>query len=273
MGLLSIDCRRDALRRIACRTARVQLLSDVHERGCDLGISLPLGSARRERIGRIARVGLVFVHIPKAAGMSISQALYGEQMKHASIRLLHHVANGKLAGLTSFAVLRDPVDRFLSAYRYARAGGSDVNDVAEPFRSLYRGFGSIDDAIDHVERACNPYQVDHIFRPQHWYVTDRFGRIAVDRLMRMDNLSQLSSLIPGFPAQALPRLNQSDGDRPVLGAHQRERLNRLYAADFALWRQSLDTLRFRRTGTRTGGTASSNALVSNPLPFPVQSPI
>ena len=30
---------------------------------------------------------MLFIHIPKAAGMSISQALYGTQVKHLSIRL------------------------------------------------------------------------------------------------------------------------------------------------------------------------------------------
>ena len=74
--------------------------------------------------------------------------------------------------LPSFAVLRDPTARFLSAYRYGRAGGSAINDVAEPFRTLYRGFRSIDDALDHVETAASPYAVDHIFRPQSWYVGD-----------------------------------------------------------------------------------------------------
>jgi hypothetical protein len=238
-----------------------------------MGLSLPLGAARRGRIERMAEVGLVFVHIPKAAGMSISHAVYGEQMKHASIRLLHHVAHGKLANLPSFAVLRDPADRFLSAYRYARAGGSAVNDVAEPFRRLYRGFGSIDDAIYHIERAVDIYQIDHIFRPQHWYITDRLGRIAVDRLLRIDDLSPLSAFIPDIRAQSIPRLNACDGERPMLTMRQRSRLARLYAADYALWRQALGGFNFGQTGAACRRRAARGAIVPNPLPFPVQSPI
>ena len=221
----------------------------------------------------MAEVGLVFVHIPKVAGMSISHAVYGKQMKHASIRLLRHVAHGRLANLPSFAVLRDPADRFLSAYRYARAGGSAVNDVAEPFRRLYRGFGSIDDAMDHIERAVDIYQIDHIFRPQHWYITDRLGRIAVDGLARIDDLSQLSAFIPDFSARSIPRLNACDGEQPTLTIRQRSRLARLYAADYALWRQALDRLNFWQTGAARRPRATRGAIVPNPLPFPIQSPI
>ena len=60
-------------------------------------------------LARIEQAGLLFVHIPKAAGMSISDALYGDQVKHVSIRLLHHLDGGRLAGLLSFAVMRDPI--------------------------------------------------------------------------------------------------------------------------------------------------------------------
>lgn len=276
MGPLFSNRRHEALQRLVCRAAGVRLLSDVHERGCDLGLSLPLGPARRGRLERIAATGLLFVHIPKVAGMSISQALYGVQVKHASIRLLHHVADGRLAMLPSFAVLRDPADRFLSAFRYGRAGGSAINDVAEPFRSLYRRFESIDEALDHVEQAESPYQIDHIFRPQHWYVTDRLGRIAVDRLVRMDDLARLPRLIPGFPDGAMPRLNRGNGEELTLDARQRRRLERLYAADFALWQQAQAGTARRRAPPRPDESivrGGQKMLVPNPLPFRSQSPI
>src|ERR1700761_9469052 len=179
--------RLGARRRLLCRAFGVRLVSDIHERACDLGLPMPMGARRRSRMERVAESGLVFIHIPKAAGMSISQALYGEQIKHLSIRLCHQIAGGRLAELPSFAVLREPTERFLSAYRYGRAGGSASNSVAGGVRAGYPAFRSIDDAIDHVEQAASPYAVDHIYRPQSWYVTDGMGRIGVDRLVRMED--------------------------------------------------------------------------------------
>lgn len=239
MGPLSSEPRHDARRHLACRLFGVRLISDVHERACDLGITIPPGRARRERIARVADAGLLFIHVPKAAGMSISQALYGTQIKHLSIRLARRLGGGRLAGLPSFAVLRDPAARFLSAYRYALAGGSTVNDVAEPFRTLYCDFSSIDDALDHVEQAASPYAIDHIFRPQSWYVTDADGRIAVDHLLTMDDIPALPRLVPGFPDRAVPCLNSSLAVETPLTARQQGRLRRLYAADFLLWENAV----------------------------------
>jgi len=183
----------------------------------------------------VREAGLLFVHIPKAAGMSISEALYGAQIKHASIRLHRHLDRA-LRDMPSFAVMRDPADRFLSAYRYGRAGGSANNDVAEPFRTRYMAFRSIDEALDHVETASSPYAVDHIFRAQSWYVTDDKGRVAVDRLVAIDDLDQLPSLVPGFPACSLPALNRSQPiEVPRLNAAQHARLRVIYADDYALW--------------------------------------
>lgn len=235
MGPSTSEPRQGARRHLACRLFGVRLISDIHERACDLGVTIPAGRGRRERIARIAEAGLLFIHVPKAAGMSISQALYGTQVKHLSIRLARRLAGGRLAALPSFAVLRDPTARFLSAYRYGRAGGSAVNDVAEPFQALYRGFRSIDDALDHVEGAAGPYAVDHIFRPQSWYLADAQGQIAVDRLLTMDDIPDLPRLVPGFPDRAVPCINRSPSIDMPLTARQRGRLQRLYAPDFTLW--------------------------------------
>ncbi len=235
MGPTTLEPRLDGRRSFACRSFGVRLVSDIHERACDLGFSLPPGRGRRERVARIEAAGLLFIHIPKAAGMSISQALYGTQVKHLSIRLGRRMGGGRLAGLPSFAVLRDPAARFLSAYRYGLAGGSASNEVAEGFRSLYRSFRSIDDALDHVERAASPYAVDHIYRPQSWYVTDAAGRVAVDRLLTLDDIPRLPQLVPGFPDRVIPCLNRSQPMDLPLSPRQRARLRRLYADDFALW--------------------------------------
>lgn len=235
MGPSSHEPRLNARRRLACRLFGVHLVSDIHERASDLGFTLPAGRGRRERIARIAEAGLLFIHVPKAGGMSISQALYGRQVKHLSIRLARRMGKGALAGLPSFAVVRDPLARFLSAYRYGLAGGSPANDVAEHFRTLYRSFRSIDDALDHVERAGSPYAMDHIYRPQSWYITDAAGCVAVDHLLALDDIPRLAQLVPGFPDRMIPRLNRSRPMELPLTSAQRARLRRIYAADFALW--------------------------------------
>ncbi|MBL8554139.1 MAG: hypothetical protein JNL41_07665 [Phenylobacterium sp.] len=217
------------------RALGVQLNGDVAERLCDMGLRPPLGPRRSRRLDLFRGRGLLFIHVPKAAGMAVSHALYGEQVQHATIRYYRAVALELTKGVPSLAVVRDPIDRFRSAYAYARAAGSRDNRVSEPFRSIYAAFRDVDEALDHLEAADWPYGVDHIFRPQAWYITDRQGAIAVDRLVALPDLkAALRTMAPW--ASPLPELNRTGSPKPRLNSRQEWRLRYLYAADLTLER-------------------------------------
>jgi len=211
----------------------VRLNGDVPERMCDLGLRPTLGPRRQRRLELFRGHRLLFIHVPKTAGMAVSQAVYGEQVHHASIRYYRAVAPELAAACQTFAVVRDPIDRFRSAFAYAQGDGSCDNDVSEPFRTPYRSFRDVDDALDHLETVSWPYGVDHIFRPQSWYLTDRDGAIAVDHLVTMPNLAQaLTALAPWAPP--LLQVNRSTVKKPRLTSRQEWRLRYLYASDLPL---------------------------------------
>ncbi|MBB5687314.1 sulfotransferase family 2 domain-containing protein [Sphingobium boeckii] len=212
----------------------VHLRSDFRERLCDMGWRLPLDGGRRARLGAIRAAGALFIHIPKNAGTSISNALYGRQIKHASLRYYESVAPDLLENVPSFAILRDPVQRFLSAYHFGRAGGSRLKPISEPFATRYRAFRSIDDALDHLESAASLYHVDHIFRPQSWYISRRDGTIAIDRLLMLEDGQSVARFLKPFDIHRLEHLNRGAGDKIALSPHQLARVQRLYALDFAL---------------------------------------
>lgn len=175
---------------------------------------------------------MLFVHVPKNAGMSISEMLYGCQVKHASVRYYARVAPALLRDLDSVAVIRDPVDRFLSAYDYARSGGSADNRVSAPFYETYKAFRSVDEALDHVERAASLYHVDHIFRPQTWYLADAAGAIRVRRLVRFEQVGELSSQFSN--GRPVPSMNRRSKPVTHVTPQQMQRIRRVYASDVAL---------------------------------------
>ncbi|WP_206436089.1 sulfotransferase family 2 domain-containing protein [Altericroceibacterium xinjiangense] len=211
-----------------------KLVSDIPERLCEIGVRPILDAKRRARLECIRDAGVLFIHVPKNAGMSICTALYGRQMKHATVRYYAKVAPSLLSEVESVAVIRDPVERFLSAFDYARAGGSGDNLVSAPFRSLYTSFRSLDDALDHIAQAKSPYRVDHIFRPQSWYVLDRSGCVAVNRLIRFDRLGEDDVLL-GAGGAGLPQVNQRKGSATKATPAQERRIRNLYRRDASLF--------------------------------------
>lgn len=213
----------------------LKLVGDLHERPTWPGVYPPLDPLLRRRLARIREAGVLFIHIPKNAGMSVSATLYGEQLFHPTIRYYARVAPDVVRDLPSFAVWRDPVARFVSAYRFARNGGGPDARLARAFRKRYMAFRSIDDAIDHVEQVPSLYHTDHIFRPQFWYVADAAGRIAVDQICLIENLDQTVAAagLPGL--SEITRLNLSPELGDAVTAEQLVRLRKLYAIDFAIY--------------------------------------
>jgi hypothetical protein len=226
---------KDALHPIFQGMTGLRLVGDLHERPTWPGLYPPLDPVLRGRLSRVRDAGVLFIHIPKNAGISVSLELYGTPLFHPTIRYYKRVAPDIVRDMPSFAVWRDPVARFVSAYRFARSGGAPNALIARAFRDQYRQFASLDDALDHVENAPSLYQIDHIFRPQFWYVADWGGRIAVDQLCLLENLEE-TVVAAGLPGLAqVARTNLSPPIKCDVSAAQLARLQRLYAIDFALY--------------------------------------
>ena len=189
---------------------------------------------------------LVFVHVPRVAGTSISHALHGSHcVHHHSIRFYWAVDPGLCSAGRSFALLRDPFDRFASAYFFVRAGGTRDCRLAQVFVEQTRHIRSVDDYLDFLE-GKDALDLDFVMRPQSWFVCDlKTGAALVDDLFvfGQDNHA-LGRYLAAHGVGALPWLNRSERRPLVLTAVQRARIRELYAADFAL----IDSLRRARHG-------------------------
>ncbi|MBS4075889.1 sulfotransferase family 2 domain-containing protein [Ameyamaea chiangmaiensis] len=211
----------------------VSLFWDVHERAADLRLPLPVGRKRRERLDLVRGRHVLFIHVPKNAGTSISNVLYGRSLRHETIRYYRHIDPS--LNVPSFALWRDPVERFLSAFRFGRQGGGRLVRMAPVFAAQYRTLNTLDDAIAYVgARLHTPYRLDHVFRPQAWYVTDRHGALAVDRLIDMRALDRITHLVPGLDGLSIPHLNETGADRISATPEQAARIRALYQVDEAL---------------------------------------
>jgi len=179
---------------------------------------------------------LIFVHVPRVAGTSIGRALYGRQgSRHHSARVLRTLDPVFFGAARSFAVLRDPFDRFASAFAFVRARGSENCPLAEVFVRDTAKVVSIDDYLSYLEQR-DDFSLDFVMRRQSWFVCDlASGEPLVKTLFLYgEDDAALALYLRAHGVTALPWLNRGAGGVPPLSARQRRRVERLYADDFAL---------------------------------------
>lgn len=194
---------------------------------------------RRRLAQDIEAANLLFIHVPKNGGTSVKRALYRSDPGHASVRYYDLFFPDWFAGVPSLAILRDPVDRFLSGLGFLLArGGGDVRIQARPLRRLSH-IADADSMLDHLEAIAagsNWLAADTFLRPQVWYVTDAAGRIRVSHLWLLEEADRgLGDFLKDWGVSHLPHVNRTRRRTERLSDAQITRVRRIYAADCALY--------------------------------------
>ena len=216
---------------------------DIYDRFCT---ALP--AAMRAFFWRIPpamrRRKLIFVHVPRVAGTSIVRALYGGGcIHHYSMRYYRAVHPAFAQSADSFAVLRDPFDRFASAYAFMRSGGTPSARLSDVFLRLTAHLVTVDDYLSFLEER-GPLDLDFVMRPQSWFVCDPVTGepLVKDLFLLEEDGSALAAYLARWHVGPLPWLNRSSSVHLLLNARQRRRIERLYADDFAL----IDSVRAKK---------------------------
>jgi hypothetical protein len=192
----------------------------------------------------IKDTGYLFIHVPKAAGSSFSLALYGHSFGHHTLAEWQRNYPLSTAGLRAIAIIRDPVDRFISAFTYLKKGGMNAADT-EYSRAV---IGECVNPSEFAAALLTPaiqkkaLTTGFHFRPQVEFVRDRSGSIAVDCLIpfeRLDDAATRMADILGRPFH-LPHVNKTDREDGNVTAEARSIIERLYAADGAMHRETLE---------------------------------
>lgn len=167
----------------------------------------------RQRTRGWLRGGIVFVHIPKAAGTSINQALFGRFMGHARAIDIERWGSPELKALPSFAVSRNPWDRLVSAYRFARRGrglGGEVQAwVWKPEQYQVSSCETFERFVLEWLAPKDVFSVDPMFRPQSQFVCDDAGRILVDHMGRLEDMDPTLEFIESAVGR-VPKIRQAN---------------------------------------------------------------
>ena len=130
----------------------------------------------------------IFIHIPKTAGLSVSNSLFGCNSIHSSYLNYRYIfGNHYVDNAFTFTFVRNPLDRFISASKFLLSGGISKQD--EIFRSRFLfGCETLDDIVNILKshKAARTY---YHFLPQVSWLFDYNDEINLDFVGKIENLS------------------------------------------------------------------------------------
>jgi hypothetical protein len=137
----------------------------------------------------------LFIHIPKTGGVSISQAIYGRQVWHRTALFFQDCDPDFLSTRLSFAVVRNPWDRLVSAYEFCRGGGTKLAQLKmAPPRPLLETFTRfvLDYVLPNKDRLNS---LDEVLREQHGFINDLDGKCLVNFVGRFEDLGTFEEML------------------------------------------------------------------------------
>lgn len=179
--------------------------------------------------------GCLFIHIPKAAGVSISTSLYGREIGHNRLGYYRDLPKD----LYVFSVVRNPFERVVSAWRFLSRGGMSHHPNGSKFNkavlSRYRGF---DDFVCNWLSAGNEYSFLH-FIPQVEFLRTENGSLSrVNTLLRFESLqSDFKKIQERFQLQKPLEIMNSTGMvdyRSFYTSRSIDFVRSIYGIDFSL---------------------------------------
>jgi len=144
----------------------------------------------------------IFIHIPKNAGRSVQKIFFPNYPDVGHNSLLHYKLynNEKFNNYFKFAFVRNPWDRLVSAYHFLVKGGLNSNEpVAKRWSENLKNTG-IENFESFVLSMSNPHfsryflNMRHL-RPQHLWITDENGNLALDFVGRVETFDKDMKII------------------------------------------------------------------------------
>jgi len=203
------------------------------------------GTIGRWTLDAIRSAKVLFIHIPKTGGTSISACLYGRNLPHYTADFYFRVFGRSLSAYPSFSVIRHPVERVISAYKMAVSGGTDAILYDRYDLLQLRGLESLDLYVDFIFRNRKVLSaLPKALREQVSFIEDRDGRLLVDRVFPLESAT-------GFPVELgqwleiphFPHLNATPPRDLEMSVESVEKIAEIYRRDFEMFDALTEALR------------------------------
>ena len=180
--------------------------------------------------------GVQFIHVPKAAGTSIASAIYSRVIPHHSAEYYHCINSDRFNETFSFAVVRDPIERLKSSFRFLISGGTETVKVTKSFQ--YKRFQKEQD-INYFVKEWLIYQktLDFTLMPQSDFICSKKGDLLVTKIFDLSDIESLSKLLSKKVGKEvyIPKVNSTNDQSLVsLDEDSIKILKDFYSKDYEL---------------------------------------
>ena len=194
-----------------------------------------------------------FIHIPKNAGNSIRELINKKnEYKYIDHYTFYLLSGSRVYGESDidmeefrrniykksplsdlrFAILRDPYERFLSAYQFLIKGGIVGSKSDLLYKIILEKYASLDAIVADLDNLKT--KIVH-FVPQHEFICDKNGTLIVDLLFSFDKLDELAWLDPTFYCLHRLKNNETKIKKDlVLSETSKAKIKEVYAKDYDL---------------------------------------
>ena len=182
--------------------------------------------------------GHLFIHIPKAAGISFFYGIYGkESLGHVSIKeYIENYGEKSISKLFKFTITRNPYDRLSSAYNYLKEGGRGKKSDLE-HKIIIDRYKSFEEFVLNVFLSDEYLKIEHLL-PQVYWLKCANGLIKIDYIGRFETLdSDFNRIIKSIGKKpkdfSLPFKNKSrKSSTQEFTPAMIKIVNKVYAEDF-----------------------------------------
>lgn len=162
----------------------------------------------------------IFIHIPKNAGTAIGKSLGIQSKSHiTALEIKQSLKKNTFRQYFKFCFVRNPWDRFISLYNYARLEDSYYHSSrGDGLYGQHKDYELLKDAsIDECAKFLVEGKLKHDESWNHWspqvnWLTDKYGNSLVDYVGRYEALEEDLIFICkklGIPIQPLKVSNSS----------------------------------------------------------------
>jgi len=179
----------------------------------------------------------LFFHVPKTAGISVSNALFGDiKWGHRDVAYYKtYYGETVFNGLYKFCFVRNPYERLFSAYHFLKKGGVNSQDLNFSNTHL-KEYASFQDFV--LNGLDKKEIMDWVhFKPQHRFVCHENGELAMDFIGKMETLNtDFKTLCKHLNLDAeLKQLNKNDTKKELISDEAKRIIKDKYRKDFVLF--------------------------------------